>query len=166
MSRRPSRRCPRASGIGHRSRRQADSGGSWPQCIVETWRGCLRNSAKSPPPLRTCRRAFSATADSGKEKRYAMTCPWQHKHNPFHRKVRFHALPETLNDMMLLPNVPDFCTPQRSLTKIYHIIVACCAFAKKEQNQRSKGGTRAPEATRWHVNAPCGLFQHHDFFPC
>src|SRR5262252_8671109 len=88
MSRRPSRRCPRASGIGHRSRRQADSGGSWPQCIVETWRGCLRNSAKSPPPLRTCRRAFSATADSGKEKRYAMTCPWQHKHNPFHRKVR------------------------------------------------------------------------------
>src|SRR5215468_7897665 len=91
MSRRPSRRCPRASGIGHRSRRQADSGGSWPQCIVETWRGCLRNSAKSPPPLRTCRRAFSATADSGKEKRYAMTCPWQHKHNPFHRKVRYTA---------------------------------------------------------------------------
>ena len=24
---------------------------------------------------------------------------------------RFHNLPETLNDMMLLPNVPDFCTP-------------------------------------------------------
>src|SRR5947208_15996385 len=88
MSRQPSRRCPRASGIGHRSRPQAGSGGSWPRCIVKTWRSCLRNSAKSPPPLRTCRRAFSATADSGKEKRYAMTCPWRHKHNPFHRKVR------------------------------------------------------------------------------
>ena len=24
---------------------------------------------------------------------------------------RFHDLPETLNHMMLLPNVPDFCTP-------------------------------------------------------
>ena len=24
---------------------------------------------------------------------------------------RFHDLPETLNNMMLLPNVPDFCTP-------------------------------------------------------
>ena len=31
---------------------------------------------------------------------------------------RFHDLPETLNHMMLLPNMPDFCTPQRSLTKI------------------------------------------------
>src|SRR5439155_13694537 len=94
MSRQPSRRCPRASGIGHRSRPQAGSGGSWPRCIVKTWRSCLRNSAKSPPPLRTCRRAFSATADSGKEKRYAMTCPWRHKHNPFHRKVRYHVVKE------------------------------------------------------------------------
>ena len=24
---------------------------------------------------------------------------------------RFHDLPETLNDMMLFPNVPDFCPP-------------------------------------------------------
>jgi hypothetical protein len=24
---------------------------------------------------------------------------------------RFHDLPETLNHMMLLPNMPDFCTP-------------------------------------------------------
>ncbi len=22
------------------------------------------------------------------------------------------------------------------------------------------------DATRWHVNAPCGFFQHQDFFPC
>src|SRR5215467_3342529 len=79
---------------------------------------------------------------------------------------RFHDLPETLNDMMLLPYVPDFCTPERSLTKIHQIIAARCTFAKKEQNQRSKGGTRAPDTARWHVNAPCGLFQHQDFFPC
>jgi len=31
---------------------------------------------------------------------------------------RFHNLPETLNHMMLLPNMPDFCPPERSLTKI------------------------------------------------
>src|SRR5512134_398866 len=31
---------------------------------------------------------------------------------------RFHDLPETRNDMMLLPNVPDFRSPERSLTKI------------------------------------------------
>src|SRR6476659_6808911 len=68
--------------------------------------------------------------------------------------------------MMLLPNVPDFRSPERSLTKIHQIITARCAFAKKEQNQRSKGGTIAPDATRWHVNAPCGLFQHQDFLPC
>ena len=70
-----------------RSRRQAGSGGALPRWIVQTSRGCLSNSAKSPPPLRTCRKAFLATADSGREERYAMTCPWQRKHNPFHRKV-------------------------------------------------------------------------------
>jgi hypothetical protein len=32
----------------------AGSGGSWPWCIVETWRGCPRNSAQSLSPLRTC----------------------------------------------------------------------------------------------------------------
>src|SRR5256712_11087009 len=68
--------------------------------------------------------------------------------------------------MMLFPNVPDLRSPERSLTKIHQIIAARCAFAKKEQNQRSKGRTIAPDATRWYVNATCGLFQHHDFFPC
>jgi hypothetical protein len=48
---------------------------------------------------------------------------------------RFHDLPETLHHMMLLPNMPDFCTPERSLTKIHEIIAVCCAFAKKEQHQ-------------------------------
>ena len=27
------------------------------------------------------------------------------------RENRLHDLPETLNHMMLLPNMPDFCTP-------------------------------------------------------
>src|SRR5215470_1751919 len=49
---------------------------------------------------------------------------------------------------------------------MHHLIAVRCAFAKKEQHQRSKGGTRAPEATRWHGKAPCGLFQPYDFFPC
>src|SRR5262245_29237026 len=92
MSRRPSRRCLRASGIGHRGRHQAGSGGSWPRCIVETWRSYLSNSAKSPPPRRTCRKACLVTADSGREERYAMTCPWRHKHNPLHRKVRYRGM--------------------------------------------------------------------------
>jgi hypothetical protein len=42
---------------------------------------------------------------------------------------------------MLLPDVPNFCTPQRSLTKVHQIIAARCTFAEKEQNQRSKGRT-------------------------
>src|SRR5688572_30340042 len=47
---------------------------------------------------------------------------------------RFHDLPETLNHMMLLPNMPDFCPPQRSLSKIHQIVATRGAFAKKEQN--------------------------------
>src|SRR5215510_10533277 len=94
MSRRPSRRCPRGSGIVRRSQRRAGSGGSLPRCMVQTCRGCLSNFAKSPLPPRTCRKACSATADSGREERYAMTCPWRHKHNPFHRKVRGQRNPE------------------------------------------------------------------------
>jgi hypothetical protein len=81
-------------------------------------------------------------------------------------EYRFQNLPETLNHMMLLPDVPDFCTTQRYLTKMHQIIAARCAFAKKEQNERPKSRTVTPGATRWHVNAPCGLFQHQDFFPC
>jgi hypothetical protein len=31
----------------------------------------------------------------------------------------FEDLPETFNQMMLLPNVPDFCAPHRGLTHRY-----------------------------------------------
>src|SRR6266571_2213641 len=43
---------------------------------------------------------------------------------------RFHDLPETLNHMMLLPNVPNFCTAQCILTKIHQIIASGCTFSK------------------------------------
>ncbi len=36
-----------------------------------------------------------------------------------HLENRFHDFPETLHHMMLLPDVPDFCTPKRLLTKIH-----------------------------------------------
>src|SRR6266478_3930801 len=48
---------------------------------------------------------------------------------------RFHDLPETLNHMMLLPNVPDFCTAQLLLTKIHQIIASGCSFSKKVEDQ-------------------------------
>ena len=47
---------------------------------------------------------------------------------------RFHDLPETFNHMVLLPDMPDFRTPQCSLSKIHQIVAARGVFAKKEQN--------------------------------
>src|SRR4029453_12707742 len=44
---------------------------------------------------------------------------------------RFHALPVTRNHMRLLPNMPDCCTTERSLTQMHEIIAACGAFAQK-----------------------------------
>jgi hypothetical protein len=78
---------------------------------------------------------------------------------------RFHDLPDTLNHMRLLPNMPDVCTTERSLTTIHALLAACCACATKDQPQCSPGGTIAPDATRWHVNAPWGLCAHADCFP-
>ena len=76
-----------------------------------------------------------------------------------HMENRFHDLPETLNHMMLPPDVPDFRTSQRLLTKVHQIVATSCTFPKKEENQRSKGGTLPPDATRRHVNTPCGRLQ-------
>jgi hypothetical protein len=83
-----------------------------------------------------------------------------------HMENRFHDLPETLNHMMLPPDVPDFRTSQRLLTKVHQIVATSCTFPKKEENQRSKGGTLPPDATRRHVNTPCGRLQDQCFFPC
>ncbi len=49
---------------------------------------------------------------------------------------RFEDLPETFDQMMLLPNVPDFRTSHRHLTKIHQIEASGCALLKKEENNR------------------------------
>ena len=48
---------------------------------------------------------------------------------------RFEDLPETFNQMMLLPNVPDFRTSHRDVTKVHQIITAGCTFLEKEKNK-------------------------------
>ena len=47
---------------------------------------------------------------------------------------RFEALPEAFNQMMLLPNMPDFRTSHRLLTKMHQRVTAGGAFLKKEEN--------------------------------
>ena len=51
------------------------------------------------------------------------------------REDRFEYLPETFNQMMLLPNVPDFCTSHRDVAKVHQIITAGCTFLEKEKNR-------------------------------
>ena len=83
-----------------------------------------------------------------------------------HRENRFHDLPETLNHMMLPPDVPDFRTSQRLLTQVHQRGAPSCTFPKKEEHQRSTGGTLPPDATRRHVNTPGGRLQDPCFLPC
>ena len=67
----------------------------WRRGISKTCRSCPSTFAKNRRPPRTCPQAFVGIADSGREERYAMTCPWQHKHNPyFHRKVELKLIDE------------------------------------------------------------------------
>jgi hypothetical protein len=78
---------------------------------------------------------------------------------------RFEDLPETFDQMMLLPNVPDFRTSHRHLTKIHQIEASGCALLKKEENNRTKGGTVASDSTRRNVNPPLRIMQYQVFFP-
>src|SRR6266849_2831835 len=78
---------------------------------------------------------------------------------------RFEELPETFNQMMLLPNVPDFCTSHGYLTKIHQIITASCTLLKEEKNKRTKGGTLRAHSTRRYVNPPCRILQKKIFLP-
>ena len=48
---------------------------------------------------------------------------------------RFEYLPETFNQMMLLPNVPDFRTSHRDVTQVHQIITTGCTFLEKEKNK-------------------------------
>jgi hypothetical protein len=78
---------------------------------------------------------------------------------------RFEDLPETFDQMMLLPHVPDFRTPHRGLTKVHQIITAGGAFLKKEE---CDGTTRWPvslDSTSGPINPPGGIMQPQRFFP-
>ncbi len=78
---------------------------------------------------------------------------------------RFQDLPETFNEMMLLPNVPDFRPSHRYATKIHQIVATGCAFLEKEEDNRTKGGTVPLDSTRRHINPPGGIVQKEVFFP-
>jgi hypothetical protein len=52
-------------------------------------------------------------------------------------KDRFEDLPETFNEMVLLPNVPDFCPSHGHTTQVHQIVTARCGFLKKEKNKRT-----------------------------
>ena len=80
-------------------------------------------------------------------------------------KDRFEDLPETFNEMVLLPNVPDFCPSHGHTTKVHQIVTARCGFLKKEKNKRTKGGILRSNTTRRHVNPPGGLMQNERFLP-
>jgi len=73
---------------------------------------------------------------------------------------RFEHLPETFDEMMLLPNVPDFRTPHRDLTKIHQIITAGGAFLEKEARDCTKRWTVSLDSTRRYINPPGGMMQH------
>src|SRR6266478_8489967 len=77
----------------------------------------------------------------------------------------FEHLPETFNQMMLLPNVPDFCTAHRDLAKVHQIIAARGTLLKKEECDGTKSWTVTLDSTRRYVNAPCGIMQNQRFFP-
>ena len=78
---------------------------------------------------------------------------------------RFEYLPETFDEMMLLPNVPDFRPSHRYATKIHQIVAAGCAFLEKKEDNRTKGWTVPLDSTRRHINPPCGIVQKEVFFP-
>ena len=81
------------------------------------------------------------------------------------REDGFEHLPETFDQMMLLPNVPDFCTAHRDFAKVHQIIAARGTLLKKEECDGTKSGTVTLDSTSRHVNAPGGIMQNQCFFP-
>jgi hypothetical protein len=78
---------------------------------------------------------------------------------------RFEQLPEIFYEMMLLPNMPDFCPSHRLLTEIHQIVASGGTFLKKEENQRSKGWAMSSDATRRDIHAPFRIIENQYFFP-
>jgi len=81
------------------------------------------------------------------------------------REDRFEDLPETFNEMMLLPNMPDFCPSHGNATKVHQIITASGTLLKKEKNNCTKGWTIRVNSTRRHVNSPWGIMQNEVVLP-
>src|SRR5215217_4231611 len=77
---------------------------------------------------------------------------------------RFEYLPETFDEMMLLPNVPDLRPSHRNLTKVHQIRTAGGAVLEKEEHNCTKGWTASLDSTRRHINPPCGILQNL-YFP-
>ena len=89
-----------------------------------------RQFGKNPIGLQPQRQQISEHFD---EQGRIQTIAWQlHRAN---MENRFHDLPETFNDMVLFPHVPDFRTPQRDLTKIHQIVAASGTYLKEKKNQ-------------------------------
>ena len=77
----------------------------------------------------------------------------------------FEDLPETFNQMMLLPNMPYFRTSHGHAAKVHQIITASCTLLKKEKNKCTKGWVLGTNSTRRHINPPGGFMQNQIFFP-
>src|SRR4249920_2050138 len=77
----------------------------------------------------------------------------------------FKQLPETINQMILLPNMPDFCTTHRDGAKVHQIVAARGTLLKKEECEGTKSWTVTLDSTSRHVNAPGGIMQNERFFP-
>ena len=77
---------------------------------------------------------------------------------------RFHDLPETLDHMVLFPNMPQFSPPHRRFTKVHQIIATRGRFAKKEQHDRAKGRIVAPSTIGRDINPPFRCLQDELFF--
>src|SRR5438128_10464837 len=78
---------------------------------------------------------------------------------------RFEDLPETFDQMMLLPNVPDFSTTHRIFTEVHQRVASRCAFLKKEARHRPKGWTVPLDSIRRHINPPCEIMKDEVFLP-
>src|SRR5262249_32233188 len=78
---------------------------------------------------------------------------------------RFEALPETFNEMMLFPNVPNFSASHRDFAKVHQIKDAGSTLIKKEKCDCTKGWMVSLDSTRRHINPPSGIMPYECFFP-
>jgi len=78
---------------------------------------------------------------------------------------RFAYLPETFNQLLLLPNMPDFCTSHRHLTAMHPRVTTGGALLKEQKHDRATCGTLCTHATRRDVNPPGRIMQNEVLLP-